>query len=73
MISLIELGIVRSTEAGVVGLDYQEMWAWQKSTKQFLTPLEAGWLHQMSAAYASELRRSSGKKTSPPYTMETGD
>lgn len=61
------VGPVAEGAMGPVALPHSEIKAWAENIGLRFYGSEAEWLHKMSAAYAAEISRASGKDASAPF------
>jgi len=68
-----ELGCAKIGANGVVGMDWQDVRAWQSVSNNELSPWALVLLVKMSRAYAGQSNISSDSKIAPPFTMQYTD
>jgi hypothetical protein len=70
---LMDAGPIMATGAGVTGLTWREIEAWQGRTAIELDPWECRLIRQLSIAYASELQAAENPDRPSPFQPEISD
>jgi hypothetical protein len=67
---LMDAGPIEATGAGVTGLSWREIEAWQTRTAIDLAPWEVRMIRRLSAVYAAELHAAEAPDRPPPFQPE---